>query len=376
VSGPRATAPFPAATLLVVALLAGPGDRAAAATLDVPGDYPTIYAALVAAAPGDTVSLACGEYHESVLAVPSGVVIRSATGDPACVTLDSQGHGTILYGWGVNADTRIEGLTLTGGAPSNHGGALYFSDSDVRLSNCVLEGNETANWGGGVAFLGTSSPVIEDCVFRGNRSLYGGGLYCEGGSPVVRRCEFRDNAARFSGGGITAWGPACQALVEDCLFAGNEGTFVNGGAVLASSSNVRLIGCTLVANYSEDHGSGVYARVGAQVELKRCIVAFGTGTEALSCDGASDIAVACCDVYKNGEGNFTGCTADQENGNGNFSEDPLFCDADAGDYTLRADSPCLPTGTGNCGLVGSEEAGCGAVAVSARGWGSIKTLYR
>ena len=83
----------------------------------------------------------------------------------------------------------------------------------------------------------------------------------------------------------------------------------------------------------------------------------------------------CSNVYGNTDGDDL-CGADL---GGNFSEDPLFCDAEEGDYTLDGCSPCLP---GNhphgvdCGLIGALGQGCGATVVEATSWGRIKSLYR
>jgi hypothetical protein len=101
--------------------------------------------------------------------------------------------------------------------------------------------------------------------------------------------------------------------------------------------------------------------------------------EALFCgDVASDPALTCCDVYGNAGGDWVGCIADQYGINGNFSEDPLFCDMSGGDLTLCANSPCLPTGN-SCGvLIGAHDQGCPDCSspVKPTSWGAIKALYR
>jgi hypothetical protein len=56
--------------------------------------------------------------------------------------------------------------------------------------------------------------------------------------------------------------------------------------------------------------------------------------------------------------------------------DPLFCDQEAGDFTLREGSPCLPEDPFGCGLVGALGQGCGAVSIESKSWGAIKGLYR
>jgi len=67
----------------------------------------------------------------------------------------------------------------------------------------------------------------------------------------------------------------------------------------------------------------------------------------------------------------------------NFSADPLFCDREAGDFTLNSCSPCLP---GNhplgydCGLIGALGQGCDYPSrveeEGARSWGGVKALFR
>ena len=64
---------------------------------------------------------------------------------------------------------------------------------------------------------------------------------------------------------------------------------------------------------------------------------------------------------------------------GNFSADPLFCDAAAGDFTLSSQSPCLPGNHpdgADCGLIGAFGQGCGTVSVQPSSWGAIKEMYR
>ncbi|MFB3907751.1 MAG: hypothetical protein ACE15D_05030 [Candidatus Eisenbacteria bacterium] len=74
-------------------------------------------------------------------------------------------------------------------------------------------------------------------------------------------------------------------------------------------------------------------------------------------------SVQCCDSYGNSGGDGL-CGIDL---GGNFSADPLFCDAPNGDYTLDWASPCLP---GNhpdgvdCGLIGALDAACGTPPVT------------
>ena len=72
--------------------------------------------------------------------------------------------------------------------------------------------------------------------------------------------------------------------------------------------------------------------------------------------------LTCCDVYGNDGGDWVGWLAWQAGIEGNFAEDPLFCELVSSKLgsplRLHEDSPCLP---GNhpdgwdCGLIGAEE---------------------
>lgn len=60
----------------------------------------------------------------------------------------------------------------------------------------------------------------------------------------------------------------------------------------------------------------------------------------------------------------------------NISEDPLFCEAQTGDYTLQDCSPCLGAAHDG-GDIGAFGEGCECdVAVEDASWGRIKDLYR
>ena len=102
------------AAATVTLLLAA--SAATATIIHVPGDQPTIQAGLGAATPGDTVEVACGTYFEHDLVLPSGVILRSTTGLPDCVTIDAQSQGRVLSCSGADNTTCIAGFTIEGGA--------------------------------------------------------------------------------------------------------------------------------------------------------------------------------------------------------------------------------------------------------------------
>ena len=104
--------------------------------------------------------------------------------------------------------------------------------------------------------------------------------------------------------------------------------------------------------------------------MENTVVAFSNEGEGLylydNPSYPSTMDVICCDVFGNAGGNYGGTLEDQTGINGNFSEDPLFCDLEAGDLTLASLSPCLPDNHPYgymCGLIGALDEGC--VVISA-----------
>jgi hypothetical protein len=65
-------------------------------------------------------------------------------------------------------------------------------------------------------------------------------------------------------------------------------------------------------------------------------------------------------------------------GGDNFSQDPEFCGAEAGNFYLQSDSPCAPGNSPwpSVGLIGALPVGCGTTGVDHKTWGHIKAMYR
>jgi hypothetical protein len=284
------------------------------------------------------------------------------------------------------------------------GGGLYVSSySDVQMSACVFSTNYCYLDGGALCAMDCSLDAVE-CVFLGNHvEDVGGGLCCEGLlTAQLTRCVFSDNAA-WGGGAVFSGGTSMEFY--ECAFSTNHATF-NGGALRCSgSSQPSFDGCVLLENTAEYGGaiasvsgcsatisdctfSGNSAEGAAGVEcdsyssctLTNVVIASSEGGRAVGGSGVSTLS--CCDLFGNTGGDWVGGIADQYGINGNFSECPLFCDPENGDFHLRDCSPCAP---GNhpqgyeCGLIGAFDVGCDCglpSRVHPTSWSSLKALYR
>ena len=402
-----------------------------ATTVHVPADQPTIAAGLAAASAGDSVVIACGTYLEHDLVIRSGVTLISSTGLPDCVVIDAGGLGRVLNAAGTSPQTTIEGLTLTRGVATFAAG-VRCSATTARFVDCDISDN-SASVGGGVGCEEDDTPTFErcrflrntataaggglfmedsnappsfvDCVFDGNSGgPLGGALYWEGngaGLSIVRS-EFRRNVATEGGALCSRPGGSSPDSVEvvDCVFVENEAVSA-GGAIFAEDSradvlctgtvfhgnrapqgaavrgtnlaSIRFEGCTLALNEAST-GRGAIDSGSGTVSLDRVIL-YGT-SPGVGVSGCQPwlLTVNCVDTFGNADGDWAGCLAGLEGVNGNFSADPLFCDAGVGDFTLHANSPCAP-GMTACGLVGALPVGCSATAIQSISWGRLKSRF-
>ena len=304
------------------------------AIIHVPGDQPTIQLGISAAAPGDTVLVACGRYQEHDLLLPSGICLRSETGQPECATIDAGQQGRVLRCIDASPQTRIEGFTITGGSVNqDNGGGIHCLRSSPTILRCIFTGN-LASAGGSAIYCDHSNPLIRECRISGNlRSIDGGGLYCTNSSPTV----------------------------SDCVFSGNSALFW-GGAVFCSVSSPHLVRCTLVGNAAHAEGGGIWCVYDSHPILEDTIIAScpdGEGVFVYSNPGhQSVVSLTCCDVFGNVDGNYGGVIEDPTGHDGNISADPLFCDAAAGDFHVASSSPCLPPNN-SCGVqMGALGEGC------------------
>jgi predicted outer membrane repeat protein len=392
-----------------------------ATTLNVPsGSYPTIQSGVSAATPGDTVLVACGTYNERDIIMTSGIVLRSQTGEADCATIHAMGMGRVLECDSLQAETKIEGFTITGGAvmgpePYTRGGGIYIRYSIVTVTNCDFVENIAFYEGGGL-WCTNSQLMLTDCNFMGNNAQTGigggaacgqtvpmsvtgcsfienssgddgGGMFCTDCSALITSCYFYDNTSMTSSGGLDCRGPNYQ--VSDCVFDYNSASYSGGGVSLYGASGSTFHFCTFSNNSAGTEGGGVYCGNYSAPLFKYCtfadnsapsgggiaigwdsnpstagfentIIAFSSQGEAVYCDPNCAATLVCSDVYGNAGGDYVGCIAGQGTTNSNFSADPLFCRSEnpTDPYTIRPSSPCTAANS-PCGtLVGAHDVGC------------------
>ncbi|MDB6122053.1 MAG: hypothetical protein JWQ71_1046 [Pedosphaera sp.] len=209
------------------------------------------------------------------------------------------------YGGGANAGT-LTNCTLSGNKASDSGGGTYFA----TLNNCILSGN-SAYYGGGA-----KSGTLSNCTFNSNLGYYGGGVE---GSTLIN-CTLSSNLATNGGG-------TYLGTLTNCTLTGNSASY--GGGTLDGL----LINCTLTGNSASTNGGGVYFSEGYDVSLNNCILYYNSApTNANFNPSRLRYLSYCCamPLPPNGEGNFTNA--------------PLFVNQAGGDLHLQANSPCINSG--------------------------------
>jgi len=140
-------------------------------------------------------------------------------------------------------------------------------------------------------------------------------------------------------------GGTYDCTLANCLVAGNDAA-KSGGGTYGST----LINCTVTGNAALLGGGGTYRGT-----LANCIV-WGNDAAARANYYDSTLSFSCSEPLPAGAGNI--------------SANPLFINAAAGDYRLRASSPCLNKGDnarspGNTDLVGNPRISHGIVDMGA-----------
>jgi len=200
----------------------------------------------------------------------------------------------------------------------------YFS------SHLVINSRISGCGGNGVTILERSDAPIEvdeNLALRNStiENNYNTGLWIESAAPNVTGCLLRRNGDDGLHVVLAGDAPTCSLGVNTMVENGRDG--------LVIESQRQPTGITVANNLlSENAGAGIR------------MLANYVGDASRN------------DAWLNHGDPFVGIHA----GDTELESDPLFCAASAGDFELRANSPCAPSGAH--GQIGAFAVGCGALA--------------
>lgn len=264
---------------------------------------------------------------------------------------------------------------------ATEGGALYYLDGGLlsfgmppfqaELSYCVFEGNIAKNgYGGAYGFVGFDHSKFDisivHCEFKGNLSSSNYATFFQAtdestSNIVVRACKYLDNKLLGNpsakcyplGFGIGGPGSRMEAIVENCVFAGNGGGVsglctLNGGGI-----NTYVNNCTFYDN-RENVFTKSYFSVFNEVDhfnhfyVKNTVI-WQPDANVWEMFADNDLMTSKLDGY---EVNHCLLSLDSFTtqfhtifGSQNISEtDPLFVNAANQDFRLEACSPAVNAG--------------------------------
>jgi hypothetical protein len=234
--------------------------------------------------------------------------------DPALTALDGRqsatGSSRVRHVVTGADDALLDGFTITEGAATDdtsedpyHGGGVLVNEAEgMTLANCAVTGNYGYHGGGVAAILSTVE--LRDCTVANNIGQVGGGALIENSPAAIVNCVFSSNTAD-EGGGLWIFGSEVDILGS--TFHGNSGfdaslMLVEYATVISASSVFWYNPLSTPGNVIEQNDADVW-------------ISYSI---------------------------FQGGTA----GPGNLNANPLFADADAGDYHLQAGSPAIDAADG------------------------------
>ncbi|MBZ0266362.1 right-handed parallel beta-helix repeat-containing protein [bacterium] len=252
---------------------------------------------------------------------------------------------------------------------NNEGFGLSNRRSYLKLTNCTIRDNSRSGlYSHGSACVDT----IINCQFTGNISdTLGGGIHVhQAQSFVLKNSTIMHNESLMHGGGM--WVSDCGAIIDHTVIANNYSHASGGGIYFDARRHNREISVsnnTVVNNVAIEEGGAIYAYVGPNypMNIQNTIAAFNRGENAFVLlipqpyEPGFLITLNNLMFYENDEDIYYDDTfgdypeglgeVDRINLNGdscdayfNLFLDPQFVDAEAYDFHLTEDSPCIDAG--------------------------------
>ncbi|HET7421267.1 MAG TPA: right-handed parallel beta-helix repeat-containing protein [Candidatus Dormibacteraeota bacterium] len=353
----------------------------ASSVLTVPGNFPTIQAAINAAASGDTVMVDPGTYFENIDFMGKLITVQSSQG-PGVTTIDGgnaapvvnfsnaetsgavlqgftlqHGNGTAAFsyeGGGVHingASPTIVGNVITANSACGDGDGISARSSSAIIRDNTITGNSkvagcSGDGGGGIYIVGAASAQVLHNTITNNSTDFGGGIdLFASGTPTLQNNTITNNTATTQGGGIYAVNQSDASIVQNVI-SGNTSPS-GGGLYVLPPSGTRgplLVNNTIAGNTAND--SGVFlSGFDGQVALYNNIVTAASSQPAIDCDttySSNSPLIDHSDVFNSAGPAAQGSCTGMIPNNFNISADPAF--TGARDYHLSPGSPAIDAG--------------------------------
>lgn len=367
------------------------------------GAATNIQSAVDLAGNGDTILIAPGRYtvgpfsgsQDSVARlINKSLTLCGTGGSPAEVRIDGEGTHRGIYYYRTVSDgsaLTIENLTVTNGYHATQGSGIFLystKQTTQRLIDCVIEGCTTADGAlrqYDVASISTHLEIV-NCVFRNNETasaLYtyrlgtfdirdsriennnGRGINLAAGSGQISNTQIINNHAGADGGGIYI-NMSGDLTLFNCLIASNTcqttSTKGGGGIYKAGAGNLSVQNCTIVTNVCfGTYGQGGIHREAGTVDLINTILWGNIRDEGtvVNYDWWSAAPYKIRSMTNTITAPLTNTISRPPVAlypdSNNIDADPLFMNAESGDYRLQRLSPAVNAGINLAWMAGAVD---------------------
>lgn len=259
------------------------------------------------------------------------------------------------------------------------GGIVGFQGCDAVITGNLITDNHGDFYGGGIHLRQWSNGLIEDNQIIGNDSRLGAGIHItyRSAPEIVDNLIEYNEAGTFGGGGINVYGSS-EPRIRNNIIRRNTSSRGAGIAVLSGSKPVistnlivdnfdgagilcvgtapDIIHNTIANNTARWYSGGIHCEYGASPLIKHNIISSNGDGYGIQVYGStpSEPTIRFNDIWNHPLGNYHPDIGDQTGVNGNISANPVFVDAQGGDYHLAVSSPCINAGDPNYSLLPGE----------------------